>query len=166
MNFLISLKEFKNYLFKKENILFFVFAVIIFFLDRMSKFQIIKNLNEVPYFVNDYINFDLIWNTGIGFGLLSTNLSLLYNLVTTLIGTIIILIIYFFILSNKIDKFIYSIIVGGALGNFYDRIVYKAVPDFIDLHYDNFHWFTFNVADIFITMGIFIYILKSFIVKN
>ena len=166
MNFLISLKEFKNYLFKKENILFFVFAVIIFFLDRMSKLQIIKNLNEVPYFVNDYINFDLIWNTGIGFGLLSTNLSLLYNLVTTLIGTIIILIIYFFILSNKIDKFIYSIIVGGALGNFYDRIVYKAVPDFIDLHYDNFHWFTFNVADIFITMGIFIYILKSFIVKN
>ena len=82
MNFLISLKEFKNYLFKKENILFFVFAVIIFFLDRMSKLQIIKNLNEVPYFVNDYINFDLIWNTGIGFGLLSTNLSLLYNLVS------------------------------------------------------------------------------------
>ena len=74
--------------------------------------------------------------------------------------------IYFFILSNKIDKFIYSIIVGGALGNFYDRIIFKAVPDFVDLHYDNFHWFTFNVADIFITIGIFIYILKSFIVKN
>lgn len=166
MNFLISLKEFKNYLFKKENILFFVFAVIIFFLDRMSKLQIIKNLNEVPYFVNDYINFDLIWNTGIGFGLLSTNLSLLYNLVTTLIGTIIILIIYFFILSNKIDKFIYSIIVGGALGNFYDRIVYKAVPDFIDLHYDNFHWFTFNVADIFISIGVLIFILSNWFVKN
>ena len=132
----------------------------------MSKLKIINNLNEVPFYVNDYINFDLIWNAGIGFGLLSTNSSLLYNLTTILIGTVIMSLIYFFILSNKIDKFIYSIIVGGALGNFYDRIIFKAVPDFVDLHYDNFHWFTFNVADIFITIGIFIYILKSFIVKN
>lgn len=166
MNFLISLKEFKNHLLRKENIFFFIFIIIIFFLDRLSKLKIINNLNEVPFYVNDYINFDLIWNVGIGFGLLSTNSSLLYNLITILIGTVIMSLIYFFILSNKIDKFIYSIIVGGALGNFYDRIIFKAVPDFVDLHYDNFHWFTFNVADIFITIGIFIYILKSFIVKN
>lgn len=166
MNFLISLKEFKNHLLRKENIFFFIFIIIIFFLDRLSKLKIINNLNEVPFYVNDYINFDLIWNAGIGFGLLSTNSSLLYNLITILIGTVIMSLIYFFILSNKIDKFIYSIIVGGALGNFYDRIIFKAVPDFVDLHYDNFHWFTFNVADIFITIGIFIYILKSFIVKN
>jgi signal peptidase II len=166
MNFLISLKEFKNHLLRKENIFFFIFIIIIFFLDRLSKLKIINNLNEVPFYVNDYINFDLIWNAGIGFGLLSTNSSLLYNLTTILIGTVIMSLIYFFILSNKIDKFIYSIIVGGALGNFYDRIIFKAVPDFVDLHYDNFHWFTFNVADIFITIGIFIYILKSFIVKN
>lgn len=166
MNFLISLKEFKNHLLRKENIFFFIFIIIIFFLDRLSKLKIINNLNEVPFYVNDYINFDLIWNVGIGFGLLSTNSSLLYNLTTILIGTVIMSLIYFFILSNKIDKFIYSIIVGGALGNFYDRIIFKAVPDFVDLHYDNFHWFTFNVADIFITIGIFIYILKSFIVKN
>ena len=73
--------------------------------------------------------------------------------------------LYFFIISKRIDKLIYSIIIGGALGNFYDRINYNAVPDFIDLHYNNFHWFTFNVADIFITMGIMIYIIRSFFVK-
>ena len=73
---------------------------------------------------------------------------------------------YFLIISDKIDKFIYSIIIGGAVGNFYDRIVYKAVPDFVDLHYDNFHWFTFNVADIFITIGITIFILSSFFDKR
>ena len=122
--------------------------------------------NENTYYVNDYINFDLIWNIGIGFGLLSTNSSLIYNLVTVLIGIVIFCLIYVFTISNKVDKFIYSTIVGGALGNFYDRIAYKAVPDFVDLHYDNFHWFTFNVADIFITIGILIFILRSFYIKN
>jgi signal peptidase II len=166
MNFLIRLIEFKKYFLKKENIFFFIFVITIFFLDRLSKLQIINNLNESPYYVNDYINFDLIWNIGIGFGLLSTNSSLLYNFVTILIGIVIILLLYIFAFSNKIDKFIYSIIIGGALGNFYDRITYKAVPDFVDLHYENFHWFTFNVADIFITIGILIYIIRSFFVKD
>ena len=165
MNFLNKTIEFKKNLLKKENIFFLLFVIIIFFLDRLSKLQIINNLNEVPYYVNDFINFDLIWNIGIGFGLLSTNSSLLYNLITTLIGIVIIFLIYIFAISNKIDKIIYSIIVGGALGNFYDRLIFKAVPDFIDLHFDNFHWFTFNVADIFITLGITIFIAKSFFEK-
>ena len=91
---------------------------------------------------------------------------MIYNLITLLIGLIILILIYIFTKSEIIDKFIYSIIIGGALGNFYDRLIYKAVPDFIDLHYDNFHWFTFNVADIFITTGIMILILKSFFEKN
>ena len=166
MNFLISLKQFKNHFFKKENAYFFVFIMIIFFLDRLSKLQIINNLNETSYYVNDYINLDLIWNIGIGFGLLSTNSSLFYNLVTILIGLIILFLVSFFIKSKKIDKFIFSIIIGGALGNFYDRVVYKAVPDFVDLHYNNFHWFTFNVADIFITIGILIFMIRSFNLKN
>ena len=165
MNFLNKTIEFKKNLLKKENIFFLLFVIIIFFLDRLSKLQIINNLNEVPYYVNDFINFDLIWNIGIGFGLLSTNSSLLYNLITTLIGIVIIFLIYIFAISNKIDKIIYSIIVGGALGNFYDRLIFKAVPDFIDLHFDNFHWFTFNVADIFITTGIFIFIVRSFFIE-
>ena len=166
MNFLISLKEYKNHLLKKENLFFLVFTIIIFFLDRMSKLKIINNLNETSHYVNDYINFDLIWNIGIGFGLFSTNSSLFYNFVTTIIGIVIVYLIYVFTISNKLDKFIYSIIVGGALGNFYDRVVYKAVPDFVDLHYNNFHWFTFNVADIFITIGILIFIIRSFYIKN
>ena len=166
MNFLKSFREYYYNLLIIENIFFFILSSLLFFLDRLSKVQIINNSDEIPYYVNDYINFDLIWNIGVGFGLLSTSTSLFYNFVTTLIGVVIIILIYVLITSSKIDKFIYSIIVGGALGNFYDRIVYKAVPDFIDLHYDNFHWFTFNVADIFITMGILIFILRSFFVKN
>ena len=166
MNFLISLKEFKNYLFKKDNLFFLIFAIIIFFLDRLSKLKIINNLDEAPYYVNDYINFDLVWNIGIGFGLLSTNSSLLYNFVTTLIGIVIIFLIYFLIISSKLDKFIYSIIMGGAIGNFYDRIIYKAVPDFIDIHYGDFHWFTFNIADIFISIGIIVYLLKDLVFKK
>ena len=107
----------------------------------------------------------MTWNIGIGFGLLSTHSILLYNLVSITIGLVIIILFFIAINSNISDKIVYTLIIGGALGNFYDRIVYKAVPDFIDLHYLNFHWFTFNVADIFITIGIMIYIIRSFFIK-
>ena len=130
------------------------------------KSRIINSLEEAPYYVNDYVNFELIWNIGIGFGLLSTNSTLFYNFITTVIAVIIIFLIYFLIISDRIDKFIYSIILGGALGNFYDRLIYKAVPDFIDLHYGDFHWFTFNIADIFISLGILIYLLKDLVFKK
>ncbi len=166
MKFLLSLKEKFKELLIIENIYFLAFITFIFFLDRLSKFKVLNNFNEVPYYINDFINLNLIWNIGIGFGFLSTNSDLLYNLITILIGLVILTLIYFFLTAEKLDKFIYSIIIGGALGNFYDRLVYKGVPDFIDLHYNNFHWFTFNVADIFITLGIMTYIFKSFLVKN
>ena len=166
MNFLVNLKEFRNNLFKKENIYFLVFTTIIFFLDRLSKLLIINIYSETVYYINDYLNFDLIWNIGIGFGLLSTDSTILYNFVTLSIGTIITILIYFFTISQKIDKLIYSTIIGGAVGNFYDRVVYKAVPDFVDLHYENLHWFTFNVADLFISLGISIFIIRSFFIKN
>ena len=166
MNFLINLKEIKNYFFKKENIYYSILIIIIFFLDRYSKFIIINNFSERTHYINKYINLDLIWNIGIGFGFLGTDSSIFYNLITVTIGTVIIFLLCVFAQSNKIDKFIYIIIIGGALGNFYDRLAYKAVPDFIDLHYNNFHWFTFNVADIFITVGILIFIIRSFFIKN
>ena len=104
MNFLIKSKEIKNNFLKKENIFFFLLVLIIFFLDRVSKLKIINNFNESAYFINDYINIDLIWNIGIGFGLLSTNSSLLYNSVTILIGIVIIFLIYVFIKSDIIEK--------------------------------------------------------------
>tara|TARA_Y100000591_G_scaffold313463_1_gene318941 strand:- start:2174 stop:2674 length:501 start_codon:yes stop_codon:yes gene_type:complete len=166
MNFLINLKEKKKELLSKQNFLYIILIIIIFFLDRFSKQNIINNLNDHSYFVNDFINLDLIWNIGIGFGFLSTDSFLIYNLITLLIGLVILSLFYFLVLSEIIDKLIYSVIIGGALGNFYDRLVYNAVPDFIDIHYKNFHWFTFNVADIFITIGILIFILRSFFVKN
>ena len=119
---------------------------------------------EVP--INNFLNIDLIWNIGIGFGLFSTESSIIYNSISLIIITVIAVLIYMLLKSTNIDKFIYTIIIGGALGNFYDRLVYKGVPDFIDLHYNNFHWFTFNVADIFITIGISIFIIRSFFIKN
>ena len=109
---------------------------------------------------------DLIWNTGIGFGLLASNSSMFYNFITFLIGAIILTLLYIVINSKNLDKIIFSIIIGGALGNFYDRLVFKAVPDFIDLHYNNFHWFIFNIADIFITLGIIVFIMRGLFEKN
>jgi len=163
---LIDLKEIKNKIVTKNNLYCLIVILIIFFLDKYTKLLILNNFSENTYYLNDYINLDLIWNIGIGFGFLSTDSFLVYNLITLLIGLVILSLFYFLVLSEIIDKLIYSVIIGGALGNFYDRLVYNAVPDFIDLHYKNFHWFTFNVADIFITIGILIFILRSFFVKN
>ena len=96
---------------------------------------------------------------------MSTESSLIYNLVSALVGAVIVILCYFTIISEVTDKLIYAIIIGGAIGNFYDRLIFNAVPDFIDLHYDRYHWFTFNVADIFITLGIIIFLTNEFL-KN
>ncbi len=163
---MIDLKEIKNKTFKKENFYFLLIIFLIFFLDRYSKFEILRNFSDNSFYVNDFLNLYLIWNTGIGFGLLSFDTNLIYNLITTLIGLLIIILIMIGIKSESSEKIIFSIIVGGALGNFYDRIVFNAVPDFIDLHYGNFHWFTFNVADIFITIGVIAFLIKGFFLKK
>jgi len=166
MNLLINLKKRKIDYLNRHNLLFLIIVIATFSLDRISKFKIINNFNENTYFINDFINFDLIWNIGIGFGLLSTSSSILYEIVTLVIGLVILILIYISITCNKFDKYTFAIVIGGALGNFYDRLIYKAVPDFIDLHYANFHWFTFNVADIFISLGIIFFIMKGYFVKN
>ena len=155
----------KNLLKKRENIFSLLIIIIIFLLDRFSKNKIINNFSENVYYFNDYLNLNLIWNTGIGFGLFSSNSLIIYNIVTTLVCLVILILTYIAINSVNLEKIIYSIIIGGAFGNVYDRLFYAAVPDFIDLHYNNFHWFTFNVADIFITTGIILFILKGFFVK-
>ena len=165
MNYNNKFKEKKNSFLKKENI--FIFLIILFcvLLDRYTKNEVIINFSENVFFINNFINIDLIWNTGIGFGFLSTESSLIYNLVSALVGVVIVILCYFIIISEVTDKLIYSIIIGGAIGNFYDRLIFNAVPDFIDLHYDRYHWFTFNVADIFITLGIIIFLTNEFL-KN
>ena len=163
---MINLKEIKNNLIKKENFYFLIIMLFIFSLDRYSKIIIIKNFSNQSFYFNDFLNFDLIWNTGIGFGILSSSSSLIYNLISFLIFGVIVLLGYYFLKSDKYEKITFSMIIGGAIGNFYDRLFYKAVPDFIDLHHGNFHWFTFNIADIFITLGIFAFIIKGFLIKN
>ena len=166
MLLLNKIREKNKDLLKKENLIFLIFSIIIFFIDRITKSKILNNFSDETFYINDYLNIDLIWNIGIGFGFLSTDSFLIYSLVSILIGLVILFLIYVMAISQKVEKLIYSIIIGGALGNFYDRLTYKAVPDFIDLHYNNFHWFTFNVADIFITFGIIIFVIRSFFVKS
>tara|TARA_B100001059_G_C17763689_1_gene544336 strand:+ start:528 stop:1040 length:513 start_codon:yes stop_codon:yes gene_type:complete len=166
MNKINYLKKKNSFLLKKKNIFIFCIVLIIFTIDRVTKILIKNNLDEISFYVNDFINLDLIWNTGIGFGLLNTDSLLLYNFTTIIIGAVIIFLLYLAIISKNLDKLIFAIIIGGAFGNFYDRIFFNAVPDFIDLHYNNFHWFTFNAADIFITIGILFYLIKDFLIRK
>ncbi len=166
MNLKENFSKKKNLLTKKENLYFVFLAIIIFILDRLTKNKIIDDLNDSTYFFNNFINFDLIWNTGIGFGLMSSDSSIIYSSTTILIGLIILILSYVFLSFETLDKFIFSIIIGGAFGNFYDRIFYNAVPDFIDLHYNDLHWFTFNVADIFVSLGLIAFIVRDFFVKR
>ena len=166
MNFQNSSKKIKNNLLKRENIFNLIIILTIFFLDRISKFKVLNDFYDRDYFINNFLNIDLIWNTGIGFGLLSTDSSLIYNLITFVIIVVMLILLYLILTAHTIDKIIYSMIMGGALGNFYDRLTYKAVPDFIDLHFNNFHWFTFNIADIFITFGIIGYLVSDYNKKN
>ncbi len=163
---MIDLKEIKNKIIKKENFYFLAIILFIFGIDRLSKIEIIKNFSDGSVYLNDFLNLDLVWNTGIGFGLLSSNSTIFYHSISLLIGFIILFLLFLIISANNFDKFVFSLITGGAIGNFYDRIYFQAVPDFIDLHFENLHWFTFNLADIFITVGIIIYICKGFTEKN
>ena len=132
-------------------------VVLIFLFDRISKIYVIyldKKFLGSEIFSSEFLNITLIWNEGIAFGLFSFDEKFFYNLLTILI-LIIILIIFFMIIKSKgFKKYSLLIILAGALGNVYDRIIYNAVPDFIDFHIGNFHWFIFNVADIFITLGV------------
>ena len=161
-----DLKQIKNKILEKENFYYLLIIVFIFGIDRYSKNQIINNFSDNSFYFNEFLNLDLVWNTGVGFGLLSSNSAIFYNSISFFIGFIIFCLLFLIISSNNFDKFIYSLITGGAAGNFYDRIIFKAVPDFIDLHYNSFHWFVFNVADIFITFGILILLISGLLKKD
>ena len=147
-----------------------IFSIFfIFFLDRISKLYVIylhdKNIGGDLY-SSDYLNINLIWNEGIAFGLFAFEESKFYNFLTLFISLVISVLIYMLIKSNGVKRFALLIIIGGALGNLYDRIIYLAVPDFIDFHIGNYHWFTFNIADIFISVGVIFMILLEFIDNN
>ena len=147
-----------------------IIVFLIFILDRFSKIYVV-NLDKVNYspelYKSKFLNINLIWNEGIAFGLLSFDQSNFYNLLSMLIA-IIVMVIFFMIIknNNNIKKYPLLMIFAGAIGNLYDRIAYKAVPDFIDFHIEEFHWFIFNVADIFISLGVFCMILFELIDNN
>ena len=155
----------------KKNVLSLFYVFILFVIDRITKFYIIfvsEVENKVNLFSSKFVNLQLVWNEGIAFGLLSFRNTHFYQIITFIIS-IIILIILIIILREKTktsEKYGFILIAGGALGNFYDRLVNKAVPDFIDLHIGNFHWFIFNIADIFITIGIIWLILIEIFFKD
>ncbi len=141
----------------RNNLISLIFVVTIFLADRLTKIYIL-NLSEegieVDFYIFSFLNIYLVWNSGIGFGLFSADPNLFYHFITFLIIAINFILIYLLIKSSTKKSFLFAILLGGSLGNMYDRLYYFAVPDFIDLHLGDFHWFIFNVADIFITIGI------------
>ena len=154
---------------KNSFFLISTFIASLFLIDRVSKILIIKKSQEImdgEIFSSRFINFELIWNKGIAFGLFTSDGGMFYQLISLLIILIVMILIYFITKSKGFEKFGFIMILGGALGNLFDRIFYKAVPDFIDLHINNFHWFIFNIADIFITIGVICLILVEIFFKK
>ena len=152
--------------YKKRSIYGLIIIILIFILDRFSKVYVLslaKTSGSVDIFVTKYLNIYLIWNEGIAFGLLSFDQSILYNLVTVLISIILTVVLVLIIKTSDIRFYFYLFVFGGAVGNLFDRFYYSAVPDFIDLHINNYHWFIFNIADIFITIGVICLILVELI---
>ena len=146
-----------------------IIILTIFFFDRISKIYLL-NLEasgiEVDFYIYSFLNFYLVWNTGIGFGLASMQASLYYHILTFIIVTINFILIFFMTKSKGINAYMFALVIGGSLGNLFDRIYYYAVPDFIDLHIGNYHWFIFNIADIFITVGIIGILLAELLKKE
>tara|TARA_B100000900_G_scaffold414310_1_gene440620 strand:+ start:2266 stop:2754 length:489 start_codon:yes stop_codon:yes gene_type:complete len=142
---------------KKKYLNHILIISIIFLVDRLSKIYVInlaEDLSSLNITITSFLNIILVWNSGIGFGLFQLDQNFAYNLITILIILVNLIIIYLLLSSDNIQKFFFSMILGGSFGNLFDRFYYSAVPDFIDFNYNNFHWFVFNVADIFISLGI------------
>ena len=143
--------------------------LLIFFFDRATKIYLIDlqgSGTDIDFYIFPFLNFFLVWNTGIGFGLMSLESNIYYHIMTAVIVIVNVVLIFLLLKSKKNYAYMFALIIGGSLGNLFDRIYYSAVPDFIDIHIGNFHWFIFNVADIFITLGIIGLILKELFIKE
>ena len=152
-----------------KSLLKFTLVLFIFCVDRISKIyvtELAEKTDVSELYLTSFLNLYLVWNTGIAFGLFSFSNEFTYNLFTTLIILINAIIIYLVIITNDFRKYFFLMILGGSFGNLFDRLYYGSVPDFIDFHIGNFHWFIFNIADIFITMGVICLILAELIYKK
>ena len=144
----------------------FLIILILFLIDRISKIYLINLQStgiDVDFYVFPFLNFSLVWNTGVGFGLLSLEPNVFYHIITSIIVIINLVLIYYVCIIKNNQVYMIVLILGGSLGNLYDRFVYFAVPDFIDLHFNDFHWFIFNLADVFISVGVICLIIAEFI---
>ena len=159
-----------NFKYLRNNLTSLGIIIFIFFVDRFTKLWVIsyveKTENNFSLFLTSFLNIELIWNEGIAFGILSFEQDRYYFLITIIILLVILLLFWWLVNSAGVEKFALSLILGGAIGNVVDRIYFMAVPDFIDFHINNFHWFVFNIADIFITIGITIMLINEFKKKN
>ena len=154
---------------KKRYVITIITFLVVFLLDRLTKFLILdlfENNSITEVYINNYINFLLIWNEGIAFGLLNFSDQNIYNLITIIILFISIVVLIMALKSKNYEIYFFSMIFGGAIGNLFDRIKYNAVLDFIDLHINNYHWFIFNVADIFISIGVICLIFDEIVFKK
>ena len=155
--------------FLKKNIYSLSLIFFLFLADRISKYLILnlfKTSDEPNIVITSFLKFELIWNNGIAFGLLSFEENFYYNVLTAIIVLITIILIFLMIKAVNVEKFGFCLIIGGSFGNIFDRLSYSSVIDFIDFNIGNFHWFIFNVADIFITIGVFILIMFELLKKN
>ena len=159
-----------NLKFIKKNLFFnLIFVIIVFSLDRISKIYVIekfKNNFDNTLYESQFLNIHLIWNEGIAFGLMSFDEKSFYNTLTIIIILVSLLILYLSYINKGLQRYALLSIFAGSLGNIYDRLFYNAVPDFIDFHVKDFHWFIFNIADIFITFGVIIMIMTEFLINN
>ena len=147
----------------------FLIVLSVFFLDRFTKIYLINlesNGTNIDFYINSYLNLYLVWNTGIGFGLFAVESNTIYHVITFVIAIVNIILLFLLVKSKGLNSYLIAVILGGSLGNLFDRIYYYAVPDFIDFHLGNFHWFIFNIADIFITIGIIGLIFSELIRKE
>ena len=154
---------------KKKTIWSLLFIITIFLIDRITKILVINSaeeIGEVNISLTSFLNINLIWNEGIAFGLFSFDEKIYYNLLTFLIIVVTLIILWMIVKTEKIEKLAFMMIFGGSLGNIFDRLIYFAVPDFIDFHVKNFHWFIFNVADIFITVGVILLIYNQLFLRK
>ena len=155
-------------LFKKITI-FVSVLVLIFFLDRISKIYILQlasKSEDINIYINQFLNFNLVWNKGIAFGLFSFEKSAIYNFITSIIVIINLIILYLAFIYKDIRAYFFIVILGGSLGNLFDRFYYGSVPDFIDINFKGYHWFIFNVSDIFITVGVICLIIAELLMNK
>ena len=142
----------------------------VFLIDLLSKNKIISIFKDgvvEKIYVNDYLDFILVFNTGISYGLFSGGGDFQKWILISL--SILIIIFLLSLIRNEstiLSKLSISFIIGGALGNVLDRFTYGAVVDFISLHAKGFSWYIFNIADMFIVLGVILFILSQFILSK